>query len=210
MERLERTWAELENMDAINEYLQWESLNVPCTGDKSLASFLKKHDFIPAVLNALLVRVVASEDGPFDSLIQAANKGQQALFTQKTAKDFHRLVLGTFIMLTTELEEFITYYHQWKCLDTDARNAAMQSFRRIGLYTRLLLNILASTSFRNYMVFMAQHGIKYLVPVFEERLSYQVTWKLRRNMSGSSQLSGEPPLDMEVDDFSQVLSSLTS
>ena len=38
-----------------NPQLQWESFNIPYTSDKSLTRFLKKHDFIPTVLDDILV-----------------------------------------------------------------------------------------------------------------------------------------------------------
>ena len=215
-ERLELTWAELESSDAINEYSQWDSFNIPYTGDKSLARFLKKHNFIPTVLDAILVRSQAIFDRgaesmipPFSSLIGAIQAEEPALFTKNTAKDFHRLVLGTFIMLTAELEQFKTHYRTWKQLDADVRDTAMQSFRRIGLYTRLLLNILASTSFRAYVMFMAQRGVKNLVPVFKNRLSYYAKWKLRQKvlMCRSSEVTAEP--SPEADDL-EVMWSCTS
>ena len=206
---LELTWLELEIGDAINEYSQWESSNIPHTGDKSLTRFLKRHNFIPVVLDAVLVRSTGFETGSFSSLMQAVQEGQPALFTKNTAKDFHRLVLGTFIVLTVELEQFKTHYRNWKQLDANVRNTAMQSFRRVGLYTHLLLNILASTSFRTYIMFMAQRGVKNLVPLCQDRLLYDVIWKLRQRvlMGGSSEVTPvegeianvEEPSDLEVD-----------
>ncbi|KAF8336794.1 hypothetical protein F5887DRAFT_985724 [Amanita rubescens] len=195
---LELTWLKLENSDAINEYSQWESFDIPHTGDNSLTKFLKKHDFIPVVLDAILTRGRAFETASFRSLMGAVQNDQHALFTKNTAKDFHRLVLGTFIMLTAELEQFKTHYRNWKQLDANARNTAMQSFRRIGLYTRLLLNILASTSFRTYMMFMAQGGVKNLVPVFEDRSSYDSKWKLRKSVLMGGPSSAVTPIEGEI------------
>ena len=214
---LELTWLQLEIGDAINEYSQWESFNIPHTGDKSLTRFLKRHDFIPPVLDAILVRGTAFGTGSFSSLIQAVQEEQPALFTKNTAKDFHRLVLGTFIVLTVELELFKTHYRNWKQLDANVRNTAMQSFRRIGLYTHLLLNILASTSFRTYMIFMAQGGVKNLVPVFKDRLSYDAKWKLRKRvlMGGSWKVAPaegeianaeEPELDVDLEVLKSCMS----
>jgi hypothetical protein len=217
---LELTWLKLENSDAINEYSQWDSFNIPHTGDKSLTNFLKKHDFIPVVLDAILSRGGVFETGSFSSLMRAVQDEQPALFTKNTAKDFHKLVLGTFIMLTAELEQFKTHYRNWKRLDANARNTAMQSFRRIGLYTRLLLNILASTSFRTYIMFMAQRGVKNLVPLFEDRLSYDRKWKLRQSvlMGGSSAVTSiegeianvEEPSDEDSEADLEVLKSRMS
>ncbi len=185
---LEFTWLKLENEDAINEYPHWESFNTAYTGDKSLINFLNKHRFILPVLNALLVRVGSFKTGTFNSLIRAVEDGCPSLFTMDTAADFHKLVFGGFIMLTVELGEFEAQYKNWIHLDAKAQKTASLCFRRIGLYTRLLLNVLASTSFRHYMTFMVQHGVKSLVPLFEDRLLYDSKWKLRRValMGGSS------------------------
>ena len=187
---LEFTWLKLENEDAINEYPRWESFNTAHTGDKSLTDFLKKHRFILPVLNALLVRAGSFKIGTFDSLIRPVEEGQPSLFTKDTAADFHKLVFGGFIMLTMELGEFQARYRNWMHLDAKARKTALLCFRRIGLYTRLLLNILASTSFRHYITFMVQHGVKSLVPLFEDRGLYDAKWKLRQvALAGESSLA---------------------
>ena len=187
---LEFTWLKLQNEDAINEYPYWGSFNTAHTGDKSLTNFLNKHRFILPVLSALLVRVGSFKTRTFDSLIQAVEAGQPSLFTKHTAADFHKLVFGGFIMLTVELGEFEAQYRNWMHLDANAQKTGLLCFRQIGLYTRLLLNVLASTSFRHYITFMVQHGVKSLVPLFEDRLLYDSKWKLRRvALAGGSSLA---------------------
>ena len=199
VDKLQSTWLALENEDAINEFSRWESFNMAHTGDKSLTNFLSKHKFILPLLDALLLRTGSFEAGSFVSLTEAVKENQSSLFTKDTAAEFHKLVCGGFIMLTALLEEFKAHYRTWRNMDDETRDTALRCFRRIGLYTRLLLNILASTSFRHYITFMAQRGVKSLVPLFENRSSYVSKWEFcNARLAGDSESPGVAPIEGEV------------
>ncbi len=208
VDKLESTWLGLENEDTIDEYQHWGSFNMAHTGDKSLTNFLNKHRFILPLLDALLLRLGTGsfKHGSFDCLTEAVEESQPFIFAKHTAREFHKLVCGAFIMLTALLEEFKAYHKTWRNMNDETRDMALRCFRRIGLYTRLLLNILASTSFRHYMTFMVhQRGVKSLVPLFKHRFLYVSGWELCY-----ARLAGESPEVAPIEESNSVGSSSES
>ncbi|KAF8330230.1 hypothetical protein F5887DRAFT_1081931 [Amanita rubescens] len=197
IDTLDRGWKNV----CVNTYPKWEEISKG-SGDESLAMVIsntqRNHDL---VFWLQLAYPESAKPAPFlGTLIQSIESGQ-LLFSQRTAADYHKLVIATFIVVGSILESMDRSHRTWngpKKRDPNAKAALkrLKNFTHLAQwFTRLLLSILASASFREYILFMTHEGIDHLIPRSSCETLYMAEWKQR--VLSVPDTNGGPNSDIE-------------
>lgn len=194
---LDQNWT--SERHSIETYTEWTSLSTSVAGDKSLCEFLKANGWIFAALHKF---IFSNDNDPFLELRKAAKVGvtQDPLLTKRTIEGYHKLVLGTFIMLTVTLEDVKAASDKWKKTEESAlkeklKEKMMKCLIEVKLYTHALLSILGSHSFRDYLNIVVGHRVHNILPKFEDKKIYLNEWDVR-----TSQLRAKNVVPVNVND----------
>ena len=180
IDALDKGW---ENVQ-VDVYPKWREIK-PGNGDESLATAIcntQIHDLMFWLQEAY---PESAAQGPFlGTLLQSIDLGQ-ILFSRVTAADYHKLVVATFIVVGSTLETMDGAHRSWNGLNkqTQEAKAALTRLKNFAFlaqwFTRLLLSILASASFREYILFMTHAGTSHLIPRSSSEALYTAEWERR-------------------------------
>ena len=180
IDALDKGW---ENVQ-VNTYPKWREIKLG-SGDESLTAMIRNLNVHDLMFWLQVAYPEGAAQGPFlGTLLQSINSGQ-ILFCRRTAADYHKLVLATFIMVGSSLEIVDGACRTWNGLNKQTREAKAASKRLRNFaflaqwFTRLLLSILASASFREYILFMTHAGTSHLIPRSSSEALYTAEWERR-------------------------------
>ena len=181
MRRRVTSWQGLGFIDKLSTYwdrvdfdgVEWQSDSKRDPNDETLASFLCHNEHAIKVL-----RVVGSRNSdrlPVDALMSAAQSGG-AIHTKETAREFHHLLCAAFVAFGRSLRFFSKAFkkHPKSCNSGEPPKELINPFKVMGLYTRLLLCILTSSSFKTHIRCCTLQGadLKHLLPRYDRRDQY--------------------------------------